>query len=680
MRLRSGAAIELVVNSLRAAFVTSAYWLAFGLLVAVGIVSYANSAALIKVNRTQLEFRDLQNSIQEVFSEVQDAETGKRGYLLTGKDSYLEPYRAATKAIDVSIEQVENLVGVVPGQRSRVDALRGLIALKLAELDEAIELRRDHGFQSALHLVQTDVGKELMDEIRGIVASLNRYVEQRFSENVRRTASLSTQTVVWGILGNLSGAALFFAVLRRQIRERKRSEALARDLARSMETSRIQALAQSRAEIEALGQQSRDLAEFVQTLQEQTLLESDREIEALGQQARELATSVENSRVKTLAQSRAEIETLGQQSRDLAGSVRTLQEQTLLKSDREIEALGQQARELATSVEKSRIQTLDQSDRKIEAMGQQARELATSMETSRIQTLDQSDRKIESLGQEARVLATSVESLRKKILGQSDKEIRKLNQELEQRVLERTLQLEAANTELEAFSYSVSHDLRAPLRAIDGFSRILLEDFAASLAPEGKEYLNLVRNSTRQMGQLVDDLLAFSRLGRQTLAKYTVEPEKIVRRCLEEMAKEQEGRQVEIVIGDLPACSADPTLLKQVWTNLLANALKYTRKREATRIEIGCRSQPRPSANGQPSSPANSRPEMVYFVKDNGAGFNMKYAHKLFGVFQRLHRAVDYEGTGVGLAIVQRIVERHGGRIWGDGIVHQGATFSFTLE
>ena len=252
-----------------------------------------------------------------------------------------------------------------------------------------------------------------------------------------------------------------------------------------------------------------------------------------------------------------------------------------------------------------------------------------------------------------------------------------LNESLEQRVAERTSQLELANKELEAFSYSVSHDLRAPLRAIDGFSRIVLEDFGSPLAPEGRAYLQLVRDNTRQMGRLVDDLLAFSRLGRQALNKHPVDPRKTVRQCLAELVKEQEGRQVEIIVGDLSACKADPMLLKQVWTNLLSNALKYTRKQAAPRIEIGCRTEPRSPTQRLPSS---SDDEVVYFVKDNGAGFDMKYSHKLFGVFQRLHRAADYEGTGVGLAIVQRIVARHGGRVWGEAQLNDGATFSFTLE
>jgi PAS domain S-box-containing protein len=228
-------------------------------------------------------------------------------------------------------------------------------------------------------------------------------------------------------------------------------------------------------------------------------------------------------------------------------------------------------------------------------------------------------------------------------------------------------ELETANRELEAFSYSVSHDLRAPLRAIDGFSRILLQEFAATLPEEARSYLQDVRANALQMGHLIDDLLAFSRLSRQPLKKQTVAPAELVRQCLDELRGQQEGRRVEIRMADLPSCSADPALLKQVWANLLANALKYTGKRAEAVIEIGCR-------NGARAG------HLTYFVKDNGVGFDMRYAHKLFGVFQRLHRSEDYEGTGVGLAIVQRIIHRHGGRVGADAQPGQGATFFFTLE
>jgi signal transduction histidine kinase len=239
-----------------------------------------------------------------------------------------------------------------------------------------------------------------------------------------------------------------------------------------------------------------------------------------------------------------------------------------------------------------------------------------------------------------------------------------MNEELEQRVLDRTAELRAANQELEAFSYSISHDLRAPLRSITGFSHILLEDYAPQLPDEAQHYLNIVDNSAQQMGQLIDDLLTFSRLGRGELTKQLVPPADLVRQVIEELHAERVGRQVEIKLGDLPPCFGERTMLKQIFVNLLGNALKYSRQRDVAQIEVGCQ---------------EDAGEQVYFVKDNGAGFDMQYAHKLFGVFQRLHRAEEYEGTGVGLAIVQRIVHRHGGRVWAEAAVDQGATFYFTL-
>jgi PAS domain S-box-containing protein len=244
-------------------------------------------------------------------------------------------------------------------------------------------------------------------------------------------------------------------------------------------------------------------------------------------------------------------------------------------------------------------------------------------------------------------------------------EISRLNSDLERRVQERTAQLTAANRELEAFCYSVSHDLRSPLRAVDGFSRILIEDHAPGMGPEVGRYLKLVRDNAQFMGRLIDDLLAFSRLGRQAMARKPIAPAEIARQVVADLRAEQAGRTVELRIGDLPECEADPALLRQVFTNLLSNALKFTRKRNPAVIEVGA------TQDGNGSE--------TYFVRDNGVGFDMQYAGKLFGVFQRLHRNGEFEGTGVGLALVQRIILRHGGRIWAEAALDKGATFHFTL-
>ncbi len=223
--------------------------------------------------------------------------------------------------------------------------------------------------------------------------------------------------------------------------------------------------------------------------------------------------------------------------------------------------------------------------------------------------------------------------------------------------------LHAANQELESFTYSVSHDLRSPLRAMDGFSRILAEEYREELPEKARRYVGLVRENAVQMGQLVDDLLAFSRLGRHSLKIQSVDPNPIVSEVLEEIVTD-EDRDSEIQRQDLEACRADASLLRQVFSNLISNALKYSRKSEHPKITIGCETE---------------GDEVVYYVMDNGVGFDMAYAHKLFGVFQRLHRAEDFPGTGVGLAIVHRIVDRHGGRIWAEAQPDQGATFYFTL-
>jgi signal transduction histidine kinase len=263
-------------------------------------------------------------------------------------------------------------------------------------------------------------------------------------------------------------------------------------------------------------------------------------------------------------------------------------------------------------------------------------------------------------------LAFGITALRDRIERKAAEEaLRLLNRELDRRVLARTAQLETANREMHDFTYTVSHDLRAPLRHIDGFMDLLQQKAGQALDEESRHYMAAVSGAARKMGLLIDDLLAFSRMGRHALSIQPVDLGPLVRDLIAELEPDAAGRNIDWRIGELPAVSGDASLLRMVLDNLIANALKFTRPREKARIEIG-------SLPGETS-------EAVIFVRDNGVGFDMTYGDKLFGVFQRLHRAEEFEGTGIGLASVRRIIARHGGRTWAEGELDQGATFYFSL-
>jgi two-component system sensor kinase len=245
-------------------------------------------------------------------------------------------------------------------------------------------------------------------------------------------------------------------------------------------------------------------------------------------------------------------------------------------------------------------------------------------------------------------------------LRQSEQEIRKLNKELEERLIELT----TVNKELEAFSYSVSHDLRAPLRAISGFSHILFKDYSDKLDDEGRRILNIIQRNTQNMGQLIDDLLSFSRLGRQDIKLSNLNIAGVATAVFKELEANTPQRTLQLNINTVAPAYGDRAMIQQVFINLLSNAIKFTSTRHSPVIEIG----------GWVEGKEN-----IYYVRDNGVGFDMQYVNKLFGVFQRLHRQDEFEGTGVGLALVQRIIHRHGGRVWAEGKVNEGATFYFTL-
>jgi PAS domain S-box-containing protein len=248
----------------------------------------------------------------------------------------------------------------------------------------------------------------------------------------------------------------------------------------------------------------------------------------------------------------------------------------------------------------------------------------------------------------------------------SEAEIRRLNESLEERIRQRTAQLELANKELESFSYSVSHDLRAPLRHVQGYAAMLNRATDGQLSDKARRYVKTINDAAVEMGQLIDDLLDFSRMGRTEMTEGRLVLDDLVRETLRRLESATQGREIVWKIAALPPAKGDPAMLRQVFANLIGNAVKYSRHRTPAEIEIGCIGE----QNG----------EITIFVRDNGAGFDMKYANKLFGVFQRLHRSEEFEGTGIGLATVRRVIARHGGRVWAEAAIDAGATFFFTLK
>jgi len=533
---------------------------------------------------------------------LQDAETGQRGFIITGNLDYLAPYTNAIKQVEPVINSLQQLTINNEIQQKRILILRSLIKEKLSELGETIKLRRQGNFAAATTLVANNSGKIFMDRIRSVISSMDQ--EEHTLLNMRihtlevetiaanhKIILLATSAIVLLIL--TAGFSLWLLNKKQQYEiERNKATEL---LARSEEQLHL-------------------LVEGI----------TDSAILMLDPTGHILTWNSGATRIKGYSQE----EIIGKHF-------------SIFYTKEDLDN-GKPASELAIATAEGHYQE----------EGWRVRKDGSLFWTNvSITALWDKDNKLKGFSKIARDLTE-----RKRF----EESLLKANLELE----ERTAQLKVANTDLESFSYSVSHDLRAPLRAINGFVSILLEDFQDKLEPVAREHLDVISRNAIKMGQLIDDLLAFSRTTRHELTHSKINMEELMGAVFNEQKELCPGRVLELHMKSVPDGFGDRSMIAQVITNLVSNAIKFTRHQTTAEIELGGHVQDH---------------ECIYYVKDNGLGFDMRFVDKLFKPFQKLHRPKDFEGTGIGLALVQRIIHKHGGKVWAEGKLDVGTTVYFTL-
>jgi PAS domain S-box-containing protein len=579
----------------------------------------------------------------------------------------LTHYEAARSTIALDASTLRHLTADNTSQQRRLDALEPQVRAALQFAERIVAGRQAmHRAPVPSALLETE---RLMEAVRATTQEMQAEETRLLGQRTQKTETGRRLTSLIMVLGMLVGAGLLA-------------------LARFAVNREIDASARGRAQVSALNAELEQRVEQRTSALQSEMTVRSRAEQALAKQAEELATS------------RHALET------------QALMLQSVLESLAEgLVAADEQGKFVLWNTAAERILGYGPADLPVEEWSEYygtyfpdgvtripTEELplvrALRGETCTTEMFLRNPKIVDGLWIEAKgsplrdkggVVRGGVVALRDVTQGKADeREIRKLNGELEQRVAERTAQLEAANQELEAFSYSVSHDLRAPLRHISGFSKMLVEEFGPTLDPTAHQYLERIQAGTQKMGLLVDELLNLARVGRHVLNRQCVRLQSVVEEVITILEPDTVGRHVEWVIDALPWVECDPILVKQVFQNLLANALKFTRPSAA--IETGPRADAearKPATVGQTViqiTLSEEQGERVFMVRDNGIGFNMKYVDKLFGVFQRLHSAEEFEGTGIGLATVQRIVQKHGGRVWAEGELQKGAAFYFTLS
>jgi PAS domain S-box-containing protein len=699
---------------------------ALAILAGMSAVSYLSVRGFVERADWVAHTQEVLRETETVLSDLKDVETGVRGYLISGQKSFLAPYFDTLASIPTHLHRLKQLTADNDEQQKQIRNLEKLVDQRLQQAALFLNMAgAEHLLVSEPAKKHIALGKLTMDEIRGLVRDMRAREESllvRRAEDSKHSSAMATATIVVGTLTSITMLVVAFVFLRKEIAQRASAEGAAQASAMETESLYNEApcgyhsvdkdgtfvrindtelawLGYSRDEVvgklkfidviapECVKTVTENFPKLVQggkTMDlEYTMVRKDGSafpvavnavplLDANGRYVMSRTTMFDTTAMKRVERQfeqannflDAVVENIP--SMIFVKEAKTLRFVRINKAEEELlgmprEALiGKSDHELFS---KEQADLFVAKDREVLAKDGMV-EVAEEKLTIASGTLILRTRKIglrDSEGRPQYLLGISDDITEQK---RAEEAIRTLNASLEVRAN----QLEAANKDLESFSYSVSHDLRAPLRAIDGFSKIFEDDYGSHVDDEGRRLLTVVRDNSQRMGVLIDDLLAFSRLGRQPLSSEQVDMKSLAAEALGDVRAADPGIDTSaVVILDLPAATADPALLKQVWVNLLSNALKYTSTRETPRIEVGF------------LAAESAHDHVTYFVKDNGVGFDMRYYDKLFGVFQRLHRIDEFSGTGVGLAIVHRLVTRHGGRVWAEAELDKGATFFFSL-
>lgn len=676
----------------------------FGLMVVVlcflTSLSYQNSKRYEDTSKWVSHSNQVLYHSEQILSAAIDFETGQRGYLITGDRIFLEHYEVAKTKITDHIAKLKTSTSDNPSQQKRSDTLMFLTNRRLKLLDNIVNLRRTTASITETMTTMSYESKSLLDNFRAVLRNCqneeNNLLKIRIKDNERETNSFNSTLVVL-IVFILVVLVIAYSIIQRYLILREKDEQIIqanwqmlqsildntnsviyiKDLkGKYMLVNKKFASHFNCTPQDLVGKTSFDLVD------EETakkLTEKDKEvIEAQTSIEYEDNINHQNGRFVSITskfplrdQSNNVYATCGMVT-DIT-EIRKAEEKQVLHSyivDNASDAIvagdlqmnimfwnkaaenmfGYTSEETLGKLYTEVLKT-DLSDE--ERTRQENELISTGRYIAELDFYTRNDQKITTLSSCTCILDKSGQTIGYLVIAKDISERKKT---------EEALQL--LNKELEAFTYSVSHDLRAPLRSIDGYSRILLEDYYDKVDDDGKKTINVIANNAVRMGKLIDDLLAFSRTGRQDISKSTIHMNDLVKLALADFENGIDFRLAKITVHDLPNTKADFNMLKQVWINLISNALKYSSNKETPTIEIGS---------------CSDRNHEIYYIKDNGVGYNEKYAHKLFEVFQRLHRLEQFEGTGIGLALVKKIIDKHNGKVWSESKVDEGATFYFSI-